>query len=65
MNEESLTMIYKTRFDFILKTIRDFGIKFGAAIFTLSAHKNIGVSTFYRYLMHRLYGFDFQIRPNL
>jgi dynein light intermediate chain 1 len=56
---------FKTRIDFVMHHVRTFALMFGGSVFSLSAHKNRGVDEFYRYLMHRCYGFDFPFKPEL
>lgn len=54
---------FKSRFDFIMRHIRKFALMFGGAIFSTSALKQTGLSSFYSYLNHRFYGFDFNEKP--
>ncbi|XP_059089829.1 cytoplasmic dynein 1 light intermediate chain 2-like isoform X2 [Tigriopus californicus] len=47
-------------FDFIQQSIRKFCLQFGAALFYTSVKDDKNCDVFYKYLVHRIYGFPFK-----
>ena len=52
-------------FDWVMRHIRQFALMFGASVFSVSSLKNRGLETLYKYVLHRLYDFDFPEKPEL
>ncbi|KAJ8004919.1 hypothetical protein DPEC_G00141280 [Dallia pectoralis] len=48
-------------FDFLQSHIRDFCLQYGAALLYTSTKENKNIDLLYRYLVHRLYGFPFDL----
>ena len=47
-------------FDFIQQSIRKFCLQYGAALFYTSVKDDKNCDVFYKYLVHRIYGFPFK-----
>ncbi|XP_065676548.1 cytoplasmic dynein 1 light intermediate chain 1 isoform X2 [Hydra vulgaris] len=52
-------------FDFIQKNIREFCLKCGAALLYTSSKESCNISTLYKYILHRLYGFPLRVPPQI
>lgn len=40
------------KFDYVMRHVREFALMFGASVFTVSAVKNRGLDTVYKYILH-------------
>lgn len=45
--------------DFIQKSVREYALQYGATVIFTSTLANKNLSTYYQYMMHRIYNFDF------
>lgn len=53
------------KLDFILYSLRNFAITYGASLFYSSSKTKSNISQLYEYLLHRLYGFQLKLKSEL
>jgi len=51
--------------EFIVKHIRNLALTYGATTIYTSTKQNINLSVLYEYILHRIYKFDLQHKPNI
>lgn len=51
--------------DFIQKSVREYALQYGATVIFTSTLANKNLATYYQYIMHRLYSFDFNFQANI
>ena len=51
--------------DFIQKSVREYALQYGATVIFTSTLANKNLATYYQYIMHRLYNFDFNFQANI
>ena len=56
---------FKTRFEFILKHLREFTLRYGAALIFTSAKRGTNIDVLYNYLQHLFFDADFNIPPEV
>ena len=56
---------YEEDSEFILKHVRRLALTYGATTIYTSTKTNTNIQILYEYLLHRLYKFDFTIKPNI
>lgn len=54
---------FQPRFDFISKNLREFALRYGAALVFTSAKKGTNMEVLHQYLMHRFFDAEFKVGP--
>lgn len=62
---ETMKYFHQTRFEFILKHLREFSLRHGAALIFTSAKKGTNMDVLYTYLRHRFFDADFTTGPEV
>lgn len=62
---ETMKYFHQTRFDYILKHLREFCLRYGAALVFTSSRKGTNLELLYNYLRHRFFDADFNVGPEL
>ena len=64
LHGEKVAMLEKN-IEFIWKHLRQYNLTYAASMMFISTTSHINIENLYRYIMHRLYDFEFKIKPQL
>lgn len=62
---ETMKYFHQTRFEYILKHLREFCLRYGASLVFTSSRKGTNMDVLYSYLRHRFQEADFTIGPEV